>query len=83
VKAAGINPDEAAIRKGDLAHKWPSTFPSGQGSDLAGVVEELGEGVEGFAVGDEVLGFVHTRASHAELVLVKAGDLIHRPSNVS
>lgn len=83
VKAAGINPGEAAIRKGDLAHIWPSTFPSGQGSDLAGVVEELGEGVEGFAVGDKVLGFVHTRASHAELVLVEAGDLIHRLDNVS
>ena len=83
VRAAGINPGEAAIRKGDLHHLWPSTFPSGQGSDLAGVVEEIGEGVEEFAVGDEVLGFVHSRASHAELVLVEAGDLVRRPANVS
>lgn len=55
VKAAGVNPGEASIRKGDLHHLWPSTFLSGQGSDLAGVVEEVGGGVEGFAVGDEVL----------------------------
>jgi len=35
VKAAGINPGEASIRKGLFAKRWPSTFPSGQGSDLA------------------------------------------------
>ena len=45
VKAAGINPGEASIRKGMFADRWPSTFPSGQGSDLAGVVEEVGRGV--------------------------------------
>ena len=50
VKAAGINPGEASIRKGLLADLWPATFPSGEGSDLAGVVEELGPGVIGLEV---------------------------------
>ena len=36
VKAAGINPGEAKIREGLLHDRWPATFPSGQGSDLAG-----------------------------------------------
>ena len=36
VKAAGINPGEAKIREGLLDARWPATFPSGQGSDLAG-----------------------------------------------
>jgi hypothetical protein len=36
MKAAGINPGEAAIREGAFAKQWPATFPSGQGSDLAG-----------------------------------------------
>ncbi len=40
VKAAGINPGEASIREGALAERSPATFPSGQGSDLAGAVEE-------------------------------------------
>jgi NADPH:quinone reductase-like Zn-dependent oxidoreductase len=83
VKTAAINPGEAAIRKGLFAERWPSTFPSGQGSDLAGVVEELGEGVDGFTVGEEVIGYTDERASQAELVLVAATNLIHRPSNVS
>ena len=82
VRAAGINPGEAAIREGAMHARFPAAFPSGQGSDLAGVVEELGEGVEEFAVGDEVIGFSHQRASQAELVLTEAADLTHRPRNV-
>jgi NADPH:quinone reductase-like Zn-dependent oxidoreductase len=82
VVAAGINPGEAAIRKGLLDAMWPATFPSGEGSDLAGVVTEVGPDVTRFAVGDEVLGFVDTRSSHAELVVADAGNLVARPSRV-
>jgi NADPH:quinone reductase-like Zn-dependent oxidoreductase len=83
VKAAGINPGEAVIREGLLHERWPATFPSGQGSDLAGVIAEVGVGVEGFGVGDEVIGFTHDRASQAELVVVDAQNLTPRPSAVS
>jgi NADPH:quinone reductase-like Zn-dependent oxidoreductase len=83
VKAAGINPGEAMIRKGAFAERWPATFPSGQGSDFAGVVEEVGEGVANIRVGDEVIGFTHNRASQAEFVVVDAGNLVLRPANVS
>ncbi len=83
VKAAGINPGEASIRKGLFADRWPSTFPSGQGSDFAGIVEDVGPGVGNVAVGDEVIGFTNDRSSQAELVLVDAGNLVPRPANVS
>src|ERR1017187_3202005 len=82
VKAAGINPGEAKIRAGDLAERWPSTFPSGQGMARAGVVAEAGEDAGDVAVGDEVIGFTDNRASHAEFVLVEAGDLVPRPAGV-
>ncbi len=82
VKAAGINPGEASIRKGLFADRWPATFPSGQGSDLAGVVEETGPGVTNFRQGDEVIGFSHERSSQAELVLVDASNLVPRPAKV-
>lgn len=83
VKAAGINPGEALIRGGALHDRWPARFPSGQGSDLAGVVAELGDGVAGFAVGDEVLGFSEKRSSQAEYVVVPAGQLAQKPAEVS
>jgi NADPH:quinone reductase-like Zn-dependent oxidoreductase len=82
VRAAGINPGEAAIRAGLLHERWPATFPSGQGSDLAGVVDEVGDGVTGVVVGDEVIGFTHDRASQAELVAIDADHLTPRPPGV-
>ena len=82
VKAAGINPGEAKIREGMMHERFPATFPSGEGSDLAGVVEEVGEGVTGFVPGDEVLGFTHNRASHAEFVVVEAVNVTRKPPNV-
>ena len=80
--AAAINPGEASIRKGLLHAMWPATFPSGQGSDLAGIVAEVGPDVTRFAVGDEVLGFVDTRSSHAELVVAAVDNLVARPGSV-
>jgi NADPH:quinone reductase-like Zn-dependent oxidoreductase len=83
VKAAGINPGEIAIREGRMHERWPATFPSGQGSDLAGVVAAIGAGVEEFGEGDEVLGWTEQRASQAELVVVPADQLTPKPSNVA
>ncbi len=83
VKAAGINPGEATIREGGLAKQWPATFPSGEGTDLAGVVDEIGAAVAGITVGEAVIGFTNNRASHAEFVVVDADHLVPRPANVS
>jgi NADPH:quinone reductase-like Zn-dependent oxidoreductase len=83
VKAAGINPGEGSIREGKFAQQWPTTFPSGEGSDFAGVVEEVGKGVKGIAAGDEVIGYTDNRASHADYVVVDANHVVHRPAKVS
>ena len=82
VKAAGINPGEASIREGLMHERWPAHFPSGQGSDLAGVVDALGDGVDSVSVGDEVIGFTNERSSQAEFVVVAAEDLTSRPPGV-
>lgn len=82
VKAAGINPGEAKIRAGLLHARWPATFPSGQGSDLAGVVAGTGPGVTGFAAGDEVIGYTDNRASQAEYAVVEEKNLTARPAGV-
>lgn len=83
VKAAAINPGEAAIRSGALHDRFPATFPSGEGSDLAGIVSALGSDVDGFAVGDPVLGFSLRRSSHATYVAVPTTQLIHKPPELS
>ncbi|MFI5892845.1 NADP-dependent oxidoreductase [Actinoplanes sp. NPDC051513] len=79
VVAAGINPGEIAIRGGFLHDQWPATFPSGEGSDFAGRVIEVGGSVSEFAVGDEVLGWSDSRSSHADYVLVSADHLTRKP----
>ena len=83
VKAAGINPGEASIRKGLLEKMFPSTFPSGQGSDFAGIIEATGNEVEDFKAGQEVIGYSHERSSQAEYVIVDETQLVPRPSNVT
>jgi NADPH:quinone reductase-like Zn-dependent oxidoreductase len=82
VKAAGINPGEGKIRAGMLDALWPATFPSGQGSDLAGIVAEVGPGSTGVSVGDEVIGFTDNRASQAEYVVVEERNLTAKPAGL-
>jgi NADPH:quinone reductase-like Zn-dependent oxidoreductase len=79
VVAAGINPGEISIRAGLLHERWPATFPSGEGTDFAGRVLQVGASVDGFAVGDEVVGWSDGRSSHAEHVVVTADHLTRKP----
>jgi NADPH:quinone reductase len=83
VRAAAINPGESRIREGALEKSFPATFPSGEGSDLAGVVSAVGDGVADFAVGDEVLGWSWRRSSQAEHVAVPVTQLIRKPAGLS
>jgi len=82
VKAAGINPGEAKIREGLLHARWPATFPSGEGSDLAGIVAGTGPEVTGVSVGDQVIGWTDNRASQAEYVVVEEQHLTPKPAGV-
>jgi NADPH:quinone reductase-like Zn-dependent oxidoreductase len=82
VKAAGINPGEAKIREGALHDLWPAKFPSGQGSDFAGVVDTPGPGVTTVVPGDEVIGWVDTRSSQAEYTVAEAANLVPKPAGL-
>lgn len=82
VRAAGINPGEAKVREGEGRERWPATFPSGQGSDFAGVVDKLGPGVTTAQPGDRVIGWVDTRSSQAEYVVAEAANLATKPDGL-
>lgn len=83
VRAAGINPGEASIRKGLLEAFYPTTLPCGEGSDLAGVITAVGDEVDGWSIGDEVVGWVDIRSSHAQSVAVPAAHLVPKPDGLS
>jgi len=79
VIAAGIGPWDAWIRAGKSV--LPQPLPLTLGSDLAGVVLALGEGVTGFAVGDEVFGVTNARFTNAcaERALASASMIAKKP----
>src|SRR6201994_240968 len=83
VRAAAINPGEAAIRSGAMDPESTGTFPSGGGSDLAGVVVATGPDVTAFRLGDEVVGYSWTRSSHATHAVVPVTQLIGKPAGMS
>ncbi len=87
VAAAGINPvDWKTRRTGGLMVSRGVEPPVILGWDISGVVEAVGPGVEGFAVGDEVFGlpkFPKVAGGYAEYVAAPAADLAHKPKNVS
>ncbi|MFF4484220.1 alcohol dehydrogenase catalytic domain-containing protein [Streptomyces melanosporofaciens] len=56
VRAAGVNPIDWKVLRGCMRQVMPFGLPGGLGSDVAGVVDQVGEGVTAFSVGGEVLG---------------------------
>jgi NADPH:quinone reductase-like Zn-dependent oxidoreductase len=68
VRTAAVNPIDWKVRAGYLQELFPVDFPGIPGWDSAGVVDEVGEGVTGVGVGDEVIGYGPT--SQAEYTVV-------------
>ncbi len=56
VRAAGVNGIDWKIRAGFMREMIPLPLPAGSGVDAAGLIDEIGTGVTGVAVGDEVFG---------------------------
>jgi NADPH:quinone reductase-like Zn-dependent oxidoreductase len=81
VAAAGVNPVDALERSGETKAWRPVQFPDVLGWDLSGTVEELGTGVDGFSVGDQVLAWAYH--TYAELCAVKAGLLARIPKGMN
>src|SRR3954449_12251364 len=68
VRAASVNPIDWKLLTGAMSGGQPQLGPGYLGYDAAGVVDEVGEGVTGVAVGDEIFGLgQHTHAEYAVL----------------
>ncbi|MFI2288697.1 NADP-dependent oxidoreductase [Streptomyces niveus] len=81
VRAAGVNPIDWKILHGHMSQVMPLDLPGGLGSDVAGVVDQVGEGVTAFSVGDEVLGASVT-PSYAQSALADPAALVAKPASV-
>jgi NADPH2:quinone reductase len=81
VKAAGVNPYDTYMRQGTYAVK--PALPYTPGSDAAGIVESVGEGVEGIAAGDRVYVGGTLTGAYAEQTLAEAWQVHPLPSNVT
>ena len=86
IKASGVNPLDTKIRAGAAEHAR-QPLPAILGSDMAGVVEEVGQGVSGFRPGDEVYGMTGgvggVQGSLAEFAAVDARLLAIKPANLT
>ena len=83
VRAAAANAMDWKIRNGELPMMAGRKFPRGVGHDFAGIVEQVGDGVTGLNVGDEVLGVVRLPGAFAEYVVANARFVAHKPAALS
>ncbi|WP_441248911.1 NADP-dependent oxidoreductase [Kitasatospora sp. McL0602] len=80
VLAAGVNPVDWKVRQGFLGTELPLPFVLG--SEVSGVVESIGAGVTGFAVGDAVFGHPLV-GGYTEHTLMAAEQTARKPEGVS
>src|SRR5690606_7315202 len=78
VRAAGVQPFDCRVRAGGFPPGRTFDMPVIPGNEFAGVVDQLGDGVDGFSVGTAVLGFT-TLGSYAEYVVVGADQVVPKP----
>lgn len=83
VAAAGVGPWDALIREGKSVVNV--ALPVIPGSDLCGTVEQIGPGVSGFAVGDEIYGVTNPQfcGAYAEYALASSAMVARKPSKLT
>ncbi|GAA2430256.1 NADP-dependent oxidoreductase [Streptomyces macrosporus] len=81
VKAAGIQASDCAVRGGWAPPGQTLAFPQKIGNEFAGIVDQVGEGVDGFEVGSEVLGWA-LLSCHAEYLVVPTDQIVEKPAEM-
>ena len=86
IRAAALNPADLALQAGHGDTIMDAWFPVTPGWDMAGVVETVGDGVQEFAPGDAVLGYVRQEILHhgtyAEFMAVPVEALVRKPATL-
>ncbi len=84
VRAAGANPMDSKIRRGEVKMMTGNRFPRGLGHDFAGVVEAVGSEVKRLKVGDEVFGATTLKeaGAFADVVITSEDHILPKPTSV-
>ena len=84
VHAAGVNPVDSTIRRGLVKEIFPVSLPWIPGSDVSGVIEEVGPDVTRFKKGDEVFALLNPAkgGAYAEYVVVSESELALKPKSL-
>src|ERR1700760_115782 len=84
VYASSVNPVDQKIYAGEAEEKFPTKFPLTIGWDVSGVIEEAGNKVRNFSIGDEVYGrpFPTTNGAFAEYLVIKASQISLKPASI-
>jgi NADPH:quinone reductase len=87
VRAASVNFYDVFVASGAMAEYMPYAYPAVLGQDVSGVVEGLGEGVDGFTVGDRVFGTLGVKpevhdGTFGELATPNASELVRTPEGL-
>jgi len=82
VRAAGINPIDWKTVQGLMREEFTLTLPAGLGTDVAGVVDQVGADVTEFRAGDAVMGASLT-PSFAEFAIADPANLIKKPAAIN
>ena len=86
IRAAGVNPFDATVVSGAMKDRMEHRFPFIPGLDGAGVVDAIGDGVEGYAVGDEVFGAAGKpyfgEGTFAERTAMSVGTIARKPTAI-
>lgn len=81
VKAAGVQPVDAAIRGGWSPRGVTVRLPQIPGNEFAGVVEQVGQGVTGFPIGSKVIGY-KVLTCYAQYVVVSVDQIVAKPDSM-
>lgn len=84
IYASGVNPVDWKTREGRRPDAKKRSFPIILGWDMSGVIEEMGDDVRGFNLGDEVFGLPDTskNGTYAEYIAVNANEIALKPSSI-
>jgi NADPH:quinone reductase-like Zn-dependent oxidoreductase len=83
ILATSFNPIDPKRTSGNMRQIFPLQFPFVPGGDFSGIVDSVGDDVEGFQPGDEVFGYSMAGGAYAEYIAIAANKVALKPKSLN